>query len=86
MFAIIVLFKISFVYTKRCSNITLHLQKSYLNVLNNSILSTKIRVYSQLIGLTTIQLAGYIEATTKTSPKALIISKPRGDNKDNCNL
>ena len=59
---------------------------------NNSILSTKILVCSQLIGLTTILLAGYIEATTIPPPpppqkkKELIISKPRGDNKDNCNL
>ena len=35
---------------------------------NNSILSTKILVYSQLIGLTTILLAGYIEATTIPPP------------------
>ena len=55
---------------------------------NNSILSTEILVCSQLIGLTTILLAGYIEATTIPPPptQELIISKPRGDNKDNCNL
>ena len=53
---------------------------------NNSILSTKILVCSQLIGLTTILLAGYIEATTIPPPQELIISKPRGDNKENCNL
>ena len=59
---------------------------------NNSILSTKILVCSQLIGLTTILLAEYIEATTIPPPppppkkKELIISKPPGDNKDNCNL
>ena len=35
---------------------------------NNSILSTKILVCSQLIGLTTILLAGYIEATTISPP------------------
>ena len=35
---------------------------------NNSILSTKIRVCSQLTGLTTILLAGYIEATTIPTP------------------
>ena len=35
---------------------------------NNSILSTKILVYSQLIGLTTILLAGYIEAKTIPPP------------------
>ena len=67
MFAIIVLFKIRLVYIKGCSNITLHLQKSYLNVLNNSILP-KILVNSQLIGLTTILLAGFIEATTIPPP------------------
>ena len=48
---------------------------------NNSILSTKILVCSQLIGLTSILLAGYIEA-----PQVLIFSNPHGDNKDNCNL
>ena len=53
---------------------------------NNSILSTKILVCSQLIGLTSILLAGYIEATTIPPPQVLIISKPRGDNKDNCIL
>ena len=53
---------------------------------NNSILSTKILVCSQLIDLTTILLAGYIEATTIPPPlQELIIYKPRGDNKD-CNL
>ena len=35
---------------------------------NNSILSTKILVCSQFIGLTTILLAGYIEATTIPPP------------------
>ena len=35
---------------------------------NNSILSTKILVCSQLIGLTSILLAGYIEATTIPPP------------------
>ena len=53
---------------------------------NNSILSTKILVCSQQIGLTTILLAGYIEATTIPPPQEFIISKPCGDNKDNCNL
>ena len=45
---------------------------------NNSILPTKILVYSQLIGLTTILLAGYIEATiiAPTRTQELIISKP----------
>ena len=54
---------------------------------NNCILSTKILECSQLIGLTTILLAGYIKATTTPPPpQELIISKPHGDNKDNCNL
>ena len=35
--------------------------------------------------MTTILLAGYIEATA-IPPIELILSKPRGDNKDNCNL
>ena len=35
---------------------------------NNSILSTKILVCLQLIGLTSILLAGYIEATTIPPP------------------
>ena len=35
---------------------------------NNSILSTKILVCSQLIGLTSILLAGYIEAMTTPPP------------------
>ena len=54
----------------------------------NRILSTKILVCSQLIGLTSILLAGYIEAMTipPPPPQVLIISKPRGDNKDNCIL
>ena len=43
---------------------------------NNSILPTKILVYSQLIGLTTILLAGYIEATIIPPTQELIISKP----------
>ena len=52
---------------------------------NISILSTKMLVCSQLIGLTTILLTGYIEATGNDQyppPHELII----GDNKDNCNL
>ena len=56
---------------------------------NNSILATKILLCSQLIDLTTILLAVYIEATTippPPPPQELIISKPRGDNEDNCNL
>ena len=54
----------------------------------NSILSTKILVCSQLSGFTSILLAGYIEAMTIPPPpsQVLIISKPRGDNKDNCIL
>ena len=39
---------------------------------NNSILSTKMLVYSQLIGLTTILLAGYIQATTIPPPPPII--------------
>ena len=55
---------------------------------NNSILSTKILVCSQLIDLTTILLAGYIKARNipPPPPQELIICKPRGDDKDNCNL
>ena len=58
MFAIIVLFKICFVYI---------FAEIISQGSNNSILSTKILVYSQLIGLTTILLAG-IEATTIPPP------------------
>ena len=45
---------------------------SYLNVLNNSILS-KLLVYSQLIGINFL-LAGYIEAETIPPPPHIIDS------------
>ena len=87
MFATIVLFKNMF-----CIHIAmLEYHTTFAEIIsqcsNNSILSTKILVCSQLIGLTSILLAGYIEATTiPPPPQVLIISKPRGDNKDNCIL
>ena len=53
---------------------------------NNSILSTKILVCTQLIGLTSILLAGYIEAMTIPPPPHPSVDhlQIRGDNKDNC--